>query len=328
MTNQNNDPPIARRHSEHRILPPFGDGTHPYRVANLLSNTLASCEFMPFPDGKFSEESTYYLGTSDNERDIEPSFKFVLNNSDEMTKSIGADKNDLSLIVSARNNYLKRYKPIAEWNLVEVPSGPWSPKPAKLHGLQSRRAMSFIVAIRVSNSTPILRDNGLDIGKVLCRREFHVREPSDFGASFPFEWSKFGPPTDYPDELLWAIEWFDADGDDNPYKRPVKDVLLVRGNAKVEKILLEMNRVQGAHGLVWKSIASEIITDIWTTVITNCKDDPPVEGSDDDTIAGQVFRRISTEANMPYEEVPTLAADAPEYTELRKVVAKAIKVVV
>ena len=327
MTNQNDNPKVARRHREHRILSPYGDGAHPHRVANLLNNTLASCEFRPFPDGIFSDETTQYLLASDSNRDVEPSFRFVLDNLDEMTESIGAETTDLSLIVSARSGYLKRYKPIGEWCLNDVPSGPWSPKPAKLEGVQSRKTISFIVAIRVSNRTAALQENGLDFGKVVCRREFHVREPSEAGASFPFKWSEFGPPTDYPAELLWAIEWLDNDGDDNPYKRPLKEALIVRGNTKVEGILLEMNRVRGARGLAWKSIASEIITDIWATVINGCKDDPPEEG-DDDTLAGQVFRRISTEADMPYEELPKLIEDAPDFTELRKVVAKVIKVVV
>ena len=327
MTNQNNSPQIARQHRERRILSPFGDGTQPHRVSNLLNSTLASCEFMPFPDGKFSIDSTYYLLASDNERDIEPSFKFVLNNSDEMTKSIGADKSDLSLIVSVRNNYLKRYRPIGEWNLVEVPTSPWLPKSADLQNLQSHKSMSFIIAMRVSNNTPRLRKTGLDYGKVLCRREFHVREPSDSGASFPFEWFEFGPPTEYPDELLWAIEWLPTEEDGNPYMRPVKEALIVRGNTKAQQMLLDMNRVPGTRGLAWKSIASEIVTDIWSTVISNCEDDLPVEGSDDDTLAGQVFKRLSSEAGIPYEEVPSLIADAPDYTELRKVVARAIKVV-
>ncbi|MXY22112.1 MAG: hypothetical protein F4Y49_12370 [Dehalococcoidia bacterium] len=325
MTIQNNDAPIARRHREHRILSPFGDGRHPHRVANLLNNVLASCEFMPFPGSKFSKDGTYYLLTSDNGRDIEPSFKFVFDALDEMTKSIGAEKGDLGLVVSVRNNYLKRYQPIAAWNLDEVPSGPWSPNPVKL---QSHKSLGFIVAIRVSKNTAKLRKNGLDHGKVLCRREFHVREPSESGASFPFEWSEFGPPTDYPDELLWYIEWLPSEGDGNPYKRPVKEALVVRGNTKVQQILLDMNRVPGARGLAWKSIASEIITDIWTTVIINCEDDPPVEGSDDDTLAGQVFRRVSEEKGIPYDEVSTMVADAPDFTELRKVVAEAIRVVV
>ena len=328
MTNQNTSTQIARRHRERRMLSPFGDGTQPHRVTNLLNNTLASCEFMPFPDGKFSTDSTYYLLDSDDDRDIEPSFRFALDNSDEMTKSIGADKSDLSLIVSARNNHLKRYMPIGAWNLVEAPTSPWSPEPAKLQNLQSHKSMSFIIAIRVSNSTPRLQKNGLDNGKVLCRREFHVREPSDSGASFPFEWFKFGSPTNYPDELLWAIEWLPTEEDGNPYKRLVKEALIVRGNTKAQQMLLDMNRVPGARGLVWKSIASEIVTDIWTTVVTGCEDDPPIEGDEDDTLAGQVFKRISTEADMPFEEVPSLVADAPDYTELRKIIARVIKVVV
>lgn len=328
MTNQNNNSKTAKRHREHRVLSPYGDGTQPHRVTNLLINTLASCEFMPFADGRFSDDTTYYLLATDVSRDIEPSFKLTLDNLDEMTESIGANKADLSLIISARSSHLKRYEALGQWKLDEVPSCSWSPKPEKLRKLQARKSMTFVIAIRVSNSTPELEANGLDIGKVLCRREFHVREPSDSGASFPFEWFEFGPPTDYPTELLWAIEWFDTDGDDNPYKRPVKEALIVRGNAKVEKLLLDMNRVQGARGLVWKSLASEIITDIWTTVITGCKDDMPDEEEDDATLAGQVFRRISAEADRPYEEIPDLIADAPDYTELRKIVAKAIKVVV
>ena len=328
MTNQNISAQTARRHRERRVLSPFGDGTQPHRVANLLNNVLASCEFMPFPEGKFSIDSTYYLLASDDDRDIEPSFRFTLDNLDEMTKSIGVDKSDLSLIVSVRNSHLKRYRPIGAWNLVEVPTSPWSPQPEKLQNLQSRKSMSFIIAIRVSNSTPGLLKNGLDNGKVLCRREFHAREPSDSGASFPFEWFEFGPPTDYPDELLWAIEWLPTEEDGNPYKRPVKEALIVRGNTKAQQMLLDMNRVPGSHGLVWKSIASEIVTDIWTTVVAGCDEDPPIEGDEDDTLAGQVFNRISAEADMPFEEVPSLVADAPDYTELRKIIAKVIKVVV
>lgn len=327
MTSQNSNSKTATRHRERRILSPFGDGTQPRRVTNLLNNALASCEMMPFPGGKFSNEETYYLLASDSGRDVEPSFRLALDNLNEMTDSIGAGKTDLSLIVSARNSNLKRYKPIGQWNLDEVPTNPWSPKAANLRSLQSHTAMSFVIAIRVSNNTPELKANGLDVGKVLCRKEFHVRESRDSGASFPFEWVEFGVPTNYPAELLWAIDWLSGDDDGNPYKRPVKEVLIVRGNAKVEKTLLDMDRVPGARGLVWKSIAAEIITDIWTTVITDCQDDPPNE-SDSETLAGQVFQRISIEEELPYEEIPKLVADAPDYTELRKVVAKAIKVVV
>ena len=327
MTSQSDKSNTARRHRERHILSPYGDGTQPHRVTNLLSNTLASCEFMPFSDGRFSSEGTYHLLTSDGSRDIESSFKLTLNRLDEMTHSIGADKSDLSLIISARSSDLKRYQPLGQWKLDEIPPFPWTPKPEKLRRLQSHTSMSFIIAIRVSNNNPGLEANGLDLGKVLCRKEFHVRKPSDTASSFPFEWFEFGPPSDYPAELLWAIEWFDADGDDNPYKRPIEEALIVRGNAKVEKLLLDMNRVPGAKGLVWKSIASEIVTDIWTTVITGCEDDPPEEQEDDETLAVQVFKRIATEADIPYEEIPSLIANAPDYTELRKIVAQAVKVV-
>ena len=266
MTNQNKETKTARRHRERRVLSPYGDGTQPHRVANLLNNTLTQCEFKPFPNIKFLNEDNYYLLASDSNMDIEPSFKLTLNQLDEMTKSVGANKGDLSLIVSARSSHLKRYQPIGQWKLNEAPTDPWSPSPEKLRGVQAHRSMSFIIAIRVSNSTPELQANGLDLGKVLCRREFHAREPNEAGASFPFEWFEFGPPTDYPNELLWAIEWYGADGDDNPYKRSVKDALMVRGNTKVEKRLVDMDRVPSARGLVWKTIASEIIVDIWEKV--------------------------------------------------------------
>ena len=93
----------------------------------------------------------------------------------------------------------------------------------------------------------------------------------------------------------------------------------------MEKLLQDMNNVPGAHGLVWKSIAAEIVTDIWATVITGCADDPPEET--DESLAGQVFKRVAIEADKPYEEIPDLIADAPDYTELRKIIAQTLKVV-
>ena len=86
---------VMRRRKERRAIPPFGDGTHPNRVSNLLDNALAPCRFAPFPDSGFVSGEPYYLDSEEQGLDIEPRFRIGLDRVGELISAIGARKDDL-----------------------------------------------------------------------------------------------------------------------------------------------------------------------------------------------------------------------------------------
>ena len=316
----------SRKHRERRVIPPFGDGSRPHHMENLLNGVLAKCRFMPFKGGVFSAEPAYQMIASEIGMDIEPSFDLNLDRADEFISELGAKKDDLSLVVSARSGALKKYQALGQWTLDEVPPNPWSPKSEKLQSLQAYRTLDFIIAIRVRTNHAGLQKNGLEFGKILCRREFTVREPQDSGISFPFEWSEFGSGSRYPSEMLWAIHWLEPDEDRNPCHQPVKDALVVYGNKKVERALINLSAVSGARNLIWRTLACEIVSNIWETVIAKCIDELP-DPDDDATLAGQVFGRIAQEEDISYDEIPDLLSEDRDNIRIRELVSRILKVV-
>ena len=315
---------VRRRRKERRAIPPFGDGTHPNRVSNLLHSALAPCRFAPFQESGFVSDGPYYLKTEEVELEIEPRFQIALDRVDELVSALGTREDDLRLSLSVRGRHLMRYEVLEEWKLSTIPAKAWSPDPDSLRPLQSHRDMSFILALRVVADRLALRKNGLDPGKVLCRKEFNVREPV-ISSNFPFEWRKFSEETDYPEEMLWVINWNVSREDENPYDRPVDEVLTVWGNSKAEAALLKMGGVTGSHNLAWKMLAADITTEIWWVVISTI-DEPP-STSDDSTLAGQVFSRLSMQSGKDYEEIHRLPNDEDGRTELRKLISTIVKVV-
>ena len=315
---------VRRRRKERRAIPPFGDGAHPNRVSNLLDSALAPCRFAPFPGSRFVSDEPYYLNSQEVYLEVEPRFHIALDRVDDLVSALGAREDHLRLSLSARSRHLMRYKVLKEWDLSTIPAKAWSPDPDTLRPLQSHRDLSFILAMRVVADRPALRKNGLDPGKVLCRKEFNVREPV-ISSNFPFEWVKFGEETGYPEEMLWVVKWKVDAADESPYDRPVDEVLTVWGNIKAEAALLKMGGVAGSRNLAWKMLAAEITTEIWWEVISTVDEPPP--NADDSTMAGQVFSRLSVASGRHYEEIHGLRNDENGRVELRKLISTIIKVV-
>ena len=315
---------VRRRRRERRAIPPFGDGTHPNRVSNLLDNALASCRFAPYPDSGFVSNEPYYLKSEEVDIEVHPRFQIVLDRVDELVSAIGAREDDIKLSLSVRSRHLMRYEVLKEWDLSTIPTGAWSPDSESLRPLQSHRDMSFILAMRVVTDRSVLRDNGLEPGKVLCRKEFNIREPV-VSSNFPFEWRKFGEETEYPEEMLWVINWNVDEADDRPYDRPVDEILTVWGNSKAESALQKIGGVSGSRYLAWKMLVAEITTEIWWKVISTIVEPPPI--TDDSTLAGQVFSRLSMESGKAYEEIMGFGSDEDGRLELRKLISTILKVV-
>ena len=315
---------VRRRRKERRAIPPFGDGTHPNWVSNLLDSALAPCRFAPFPESGFVSDEPYYLNSEEVDLEVEPRVQIALDRVDELVSALGAREDDLRLSLSVRSRHLMRYEVLNEWDLSSIPAKAWSPDPDSLRPLQSHRDMSFILAMRVVADRPALRKNGLDPGKVLCRKEFKVREPV-ISSNFPFEWRKFGEKTGYPEEILWVVNWEVDPADESPYDRPVDEVLTVWGNSKANAALQKMGGVAGSSNLAWKMLAAEITTEIWWEVISTIEVLP--SSGDSSTLAGQVFSRLSMESGMPYEEVHGLRDAEDGRLELRKLISTILKVV-
>ena len=315
---------VMRRRKERRAIPPFGDGTHPNRVSNLLDSALAACRFSPFPESGFVSDGPYYLNSQEVDLKVEPRFQIALDRVDELVSALGTREDDLRLSLSVRSRHLMRYEVLEEWDLSTIPAKAWSPGLGSLRPLQSHRDMSFILALRVVADRPALRKNGLDPGKVLCRKEFNVREPV-ISSNFPFEWVQFGKETGYPEEMLWVVKWKVDAADESPYDRPVDEVLTVWGNSKAEAALLKMGGVAGSRNLAWKMLAAEITTEIWWEVISTIEEPP--SNADDSTLAGQVFSRLSMESGKHYEEIHELRNEEDGRLELRKLISAVVKVV-
>ena len=315
---------VRQRRKERRAIPPFGDGNHPNRVSNLLDSALAPCRFAPFPEGGFVSDEPYYLNSQDVDLEVEPRFQIALDRVDDLVSVLGAREDDFKLSLSARSRHLMRYEVLKEWDLSTIPAKAWSPDPGTLRPLQSHRDMSFILAMRVVADRSALRKNGLDPGKVLCRKEFNIREPV-ISANFPFEWVKFGEETGYPEEMLWVVKWKIDAADESPYDRPVDEVLTVWGNSKAEAGLLKMGGVAGSRNLPWKMLTAEITTEIWWEVISKIEEPPP--DTDDSTLAGQVFSRLSMASGRHYEEIHELRNEEDGRVEVRKLISTITKVV-
>ena len=181
------DSRVRRRRKERRAIPPFGDGSHPNRVSNLLDSALAQCRFAPFPKSRFVSGESYYLNSEEVDLDIEPRFQISLVRINEILSALGAREDDIRLSLSVRSRHLMRYEVLKEWDLTKIPAKAWSPDPECLRPLQSHRDMSFIFAMRVVSDRLALRRSSLDPGKVLCRKEFNVKDPV-MSSNFPFEW--------------------------------------------------------------------------------------------------------------------------------------------
>ena len=315
---------VRRRRKERRAIPPFGDGTHPNRVSNLLDSALGPCRFAPFPESRFVSDEPYYLNSEEVNLEVEPRFQIALDRVDELVSALGAREDDLKLSLSVRSRHLMRYEVLEEWDLSSIPAKAWSPDPDSLSPLQSHRDMSFILAMRVVADRPALRKHALDPGKVLCRKEFNIREPV-ISSNFPFEWRKFSEETEYPEEMLWVVIWKIDEADESPYDRPVDEVLTVWGNSKAEASLSKMGGVAGSRNLAWRMLAAEITTEIWWQVISTIEE-PPSNG-DASTLAGQIFSHLSMESGRLYEEIHGLRNDEDGRTELRKLISTIVKVV-
>ena len=314
---------LQRQRRERRAIPPFGDGTSPNAISNILDRILARCRFVPFGNMKFRDQSTYFLSYDDAHRSVEPQFQFVVDHVNELTSRLGVHEDDMELGLSARSPRLRRYAVLERWSIDSVPPDPWSPDPAKLEGLQSGRGMDFVLGMRVATGRKDLEKKGLGRGKVLCRKVFSVKESIDT-LTFPFRWADFGGSTGYPDEALWAIEWNYAENDAQ-FERPVAEVLTVVVNKKAERPLSSMGEVHGSSDLAWRMLAADITTQIWTDVLSKTDYEP--DEDDTETLVGQVFARLSQVGNIPYTEIRNLVERNDSLIELRSLVAKTLKVV-
>ena len=314
---------IQRHRKERRAIPPFGDGKDPNTTSKVLDNLLAKSRFTPFPNVGLDDIDTYFLSSDEATRALKPKFKIDVNQVDELTNRLGLREEDIEVGMSIRSRYLRRYQVLQRWNIASIPHDPWSPAPEKIAGLQSERGMDFILAVRVVATRKQLILQGLDPNKVLARRVFSVKENVE-SFTFPFRWVKFGEGTGYPEELLWVIEWNELD-DEAPFERPVGEVLMVLVNEKAESSLRAMNEVHGSNDLGWRMLAADITTQLWADVLSKTENEPNEE--DHETLAGQVFARLSRASGIPYSDLKSLVGQDDSLEELRSLVARILNVV-
>ena len=313
----------GQRRIERRLIPPFGDGSDPNALSNVLDGVLAKCRFSPFLEGPLLNETTHLLSIDDAERPICPQFELVIGQLDELDRRLSVHAGDLAVGLSVRSRHLRRYEVLASWAADEVPEV-WPPDPAKLQKFQSGRGMEFVLSIQVSAHREALALQGLEAGKVICRKVFSVTLPAE-NFSFPFRWVKFGGNTEYPEEALWGIDWNEPE-DGRQYELPVDQVLTVLVNEKAREPLRLIGGVQGANDMAWKMLAADITTQIWFDVLDSYEGEPREE--DTETLVGQIFARLSRVSGLPYPDIRGLVTRDDSLVSLRNHVTKILRVVV
>lgn len=314
---------VQSRRRERRSIPPYGDGTSPNAISNILDRLLERSRFAPLQDSDLGEEDTHFLTAEECQRGLHPRFEIAVDSLEELAKNLGIEEDDLEVGLSVRSPKLRRYEVLQTWTIQDLPVEPWSPEPARLQELETGRGMDFILAMRVVSGREDLRSKGLDKGKVLCRKVFSVKESVDT-FTFPFRWAEFGGDNGVPDEALWTIQWYDSD-DSDQFNRPVHEVLTVLVNKRAEGPLTAMGEANGSGDLGWKMLAADITTQIFWDVLSKIDDEP--EEGEIDSLVGQVFTRLSSAGNIPYSEVRGLVDKDDSLSELRGLVAKVLKVV-
>lgn len=324
MTTDAANPEYRQHRSERRRIPPFGDGSEPHSLSGFLDGLLV-CKFSPFPNVGLTDESRYDLRPDELERPIEPRFEITVAGGDEMQGRLGARVGDFELGVSVRNRHIRTYRVLGRWPLASAPEK-WRPDAAKLEDLQTGRGMDFVISVIVSADRPPLAKLGMSLGKVIARKEVSIKEPTDSQA-FPIDWLEFGVGNDYPKEALWVIEWKDGGAADSesPFAVPVEDALMVYMNKAAEQQLTAISQVAGAERFAWRILASEITAQIWAVVLRETQNEP--DENDADTLAGQVFARLSRISGKPYSELSALADEDDRLSELRHLVARLNQVV-
>ena len=313
---------LGQHRVERRLIPPFGDGTDPNSLSNVLDTVLTKCRFSPFPDGLLLDETTYVLSIDDAERTICPQFELVIGQLDELERRLSLRAEDLAVGLSVRSRHFRRYEVLERWAVDEVPEV-WSPDSAKLEKFQSERGMEFVLGIQISVHRAALALQGLEAGKVICRKVFSVTMPSEnFG--FPCRWRKFGGDTEYPEEALWVIEWNEPE-DGRQYELPVDQVLIVLINEKAQEPLRLTGSVHGTNDIAWKILAADITTQIWADVLADYEGEPKED--DTETLVGQIFARLSRVSGLPYPEIRGSVAPDDSLVSLRNHVTKILRVV-
>ena len=78
----------GQRRTERRLIPPFGDGTDPNALSNVLDGMLAKCRFSPFTDVPLLEGDSYVLSIDDAEKPICPRFELVVDQLDDLGRRL------------------------------------------------------------------------------------------------------------------------------------------------------------------------------------------------------------------------------------------------
>ena len=324
MTNQVSINVVSHQRHSRRLVPPFGDGSNPSGLSNLLARVLESCKFAPYRDVRISDEDSYTLLPEDADRPVEPRFELTVSDdvAQRLLQALNCAIDDLAMGLTLRNRHLRQYETLETWKLSELPDGVWELPTTKLgvNGLHTGRDIDFVLSLRVISKRRELEEQGLGLGKTLVRKEFSVRESVDT-STFPFRWSEFGGASGYHEKLLWAVEWKQTE-DERRFDLPVHEVLTVIGNAKADEKLSAMSRA--SNGLAWRMLAAEIITQIWSEVLSKTIDAP--DEDDTYTLAGQVFSHLAYASGMTYKELPELGSE-DGLTKLRGLVSASLEVV-
>lgn len=86
-----------------------------------------------------------------------------------------------------------------------------------------------------------------------------------------------------------------------------------------------MNEFHGSNDLGWRMLAADITTQIWADLLSKTENEPNEE--DHETLAGQVFARLSRASGIPYSDLKSLVGQDDSREELRSFVAQILNVV-
>jgi len=294
MTNLNGQQHRAWKREEVRFLPPF----------ETADGALRECHFSPDSAEEFIDAERTYLTRERFLVGLSPRFRLRVE-TEELTATTGLSLEDMELALAVRDLDFKKYEVLTRWPLTEIPEE-WPTRLNSPRPFASSNGLDFVLVVALKNPQAAGASNHAHrAGSVLARRVFSVRPEAD-NLSFPIDFVDF-PVEKWPADTLWAIKYLEDPPD---FRKPVKEVLVLWMNKKVEQKLRQLE-MTSAGSVSAQLIAAEVFAEIARRVLV---DIPAVsdDGEDDEAIRLQVLRALQAMGDLDAEAVIELANEDPD----------------
>ena len=281
-----------RRRRETRTLPPFRRSV----------DALEQCG-IELDGADLDATTTYHKDKEElGSTPLTPKFKLDVN-VDRLESDTGVDRDDVELVLAARDTASKRYTVLSRWSMDQVPPV-WEPIADIAERLRNAEGVEFSITVCLRRRLD--PDSGTESpptayrrGSILSQKTFAVRTTRHL-ASFPMRY------WDFPDDTLWRVEYLQ--GDEPDFNASASEVLEVRVNRKVQGMLGTLGGSRSAANTFFRMMASEIFLSIARRALGSGSGNGGGDGGEQG-VRGQVIESLTQSSQAGEEEILGWARD-------------------